>query len=809
MFYLNRTGQPEGPFSEQQLVEMIRNGQLREGWIAAQGQNEWSPLASVPALAQALAGPAASGGYAAPTAGGYSPPTAPGTTEASAPMHAYGTSPMAPQQGHPAHAAPQGYGAPGGPGYPGAPQYGGYGAPPGQAPAPGSQKKAGSKLPLIVGGGVALLVLVVGGAWAAYAFLFKADGPRVAAILPQSTEAYVEVPNVRAAALAIGKARHLKEDPSKDDAWAKDQAAVVARSFGIDETTAIALALAQRSFGAGVSGFQSQPKGAFVLQFDATSPVEKLLASPRFKQEGALGSKGKRYSLGPKAASAPAGEGWTRALEEMLDRAQTDTQLNLGWWESGGVLALGSPEFLMAIAAVQDGQQPPLAKVDRFTRAMAKNPGDAVLLGWLDGVTVKNELAKQSEVQLALADEGAVLSVSGDEAGVLTRVAGTLVGADIAATPLFFEPGKLDYPDSLPAETVAYLAMSTKTSLDGAGLEREFMALVKRKDAGAEADLRAATQQFQQMTGVSFADALGSIGDEIVIAGLAPSDMKVQGFDPEQLKGAGAVMALRLKNPVVAEKIVTQLRDQVLAKEMGNQLTVKGKGMVVQTPLGPDVVVETAFVDGQLVIAGGAKPMVDKALAALAGSGTRLGADEGHSGVRATLPKEASQLLWIDTGRLIDRMLAGNPALSAMSKQAGVSLDQIQLTGPNRLTTSAALTLRAQSQTWEFALDSTNFAHALGLVGGLGASAFMSGASTALAASASGLPTTPISAPGLAPGAGGASCDKAIQCCKVLMSKSGQPGSNCDALAMAPAASCGQAYEGYARAAKALGSSCD
>lgn len=815
MFYLNRSGQPEGPFSEQQLVEMIRNGQLREGWIAAQGQNQWAPLTSVPAFAQALAGPA-SAGYSPPTAGGYAPLTAPGPTQGAAPVPAYGAAPMPPQHGQPGNAAPQGYGAPG---YQAAPQPGAYGAPPataqaagaGFAPAPGNgpAKQAGSKLPLLIGGGVALLALLIGGAWAAYAFLFKADGPRVAAILPQSTEAYLEVPNVRAAALAIGKARHLKADPSKDDAWAKDQAAVVARSFGIDETTAVALAFAQRSLGVGVSGFQSQPRGAFVLQFDATSPVEKLLASPRFKQEGALGSKGKRYSLAPKTASAPTGDGWTRALEQTLDQAQTDTRSSLGWWESDGILALGSPEFLAAIAQVQDGQQPALAKVDRFKQAMKKNPGDAVVLGWLDGVTVKNELAKQSEVQLALADEGVVLSISGDEAGVLTHVAGTLVGADIAATPLFFEPGKLTYPDSLPAETVAYLAMSTKTALDGAGLERELMALVKRKDAGAEAELRAGTQRFQQMTGVSFAEALGSIGEEIAVAALAPSDMKVQGFDPDQLKGAGAVLALRLKNPAVAEKLVAQVRDQVLAKEMGDQVTVKGKGMVVRTPLGPDVVVETAFVDGQLVVAGGAKAMVDKALAALAGSGARLAADEAHSAVRETLPKEASQLLWVDTGRLLDRVLAGNPLLAGMSKQAGLSIDQIQLTGPDRLTTSAALTLRAKEQAWEFELDSTNFVHALGLAGGLGASAFMSGAGTALAAAGGGLPPTPLPLPGAAPAAGaGGVCGKAIQCCKVLMSKNGQPSSTCDALAMAPAA-CAQAYDGYARAAKALGSSCD
>lgn len=818
MFYLNRTGQPEGPFSEQQLVEMIRSGQLREGWVAAQGQNQWAPLASVPGLAQALAGPS--------TVAGYGPPPA-APTQASGPAQ-WGTVPTAPVQASPGYTepgAPQGYAA--APAYGGAPQYGAaYGAPQSigqaapagyaQAQAPVSaQKKAGSKLPLLVGGGALVLVLLVGGAWAAYSYLFKASGPRIAALLPQTTEAYLEVPNVRAAALAFGKARYLKQDPSKDDAWAKDQAAVVARSFSIDPSTAVALALAQRSFGAGVGGFQGQPKGAFLLQFDATSPVEKLLASPRFKQEGALGSKGKRYSLSPKPASAPTGEGWTRALEGILDKAQTDTQLNLGWWESAGVLALGSPEFLATIAQVQDGAQPPLAEVDRFKRAMKQNPDGAVLLGWVDGLAVKNQLAKQAELQLGLTDEGAVFSMSGHEAGVLTRVAGTLTGADIAATPLFFQPGPIAYPETLPAETVAYLAMSTKTSLDGPGLERELMAFLKRKAPSAEADLRAGTEQFQKMTGVSFAEALGCIGDEVVVAGLAPSDMKVQGFDPNQLTSAGAVLALRLKNPAVAEKIVAQLRDQVLAKEMGNQLTPKGKGMVVQTPLGAGVVVETTFVDGQLVVAGGAKAMVDKALAALSGSGTRLGADEGHSGVRETLPKEASQFLWVDTGRLADRVLAGNPALGAVSKQAGVSVDQIQLTGPNRITTSAAITLRPEAQSWNFALDSTNFVHAFGVVGAVGAASFMSSgggalAGAALAAPGGAVPTAPTLAPGLVP-TGGASpeCSKAIACCKVLMSKSGQPSGNCDALAMAPAASCTQAYSGYVQAAKALGSSCE
>ena len=155
--------------------------------------------------------------------------------------------------------------------------------------------------------------------------------------------------------------------------------------------------------------------------------------------------------------------------------------------------------------------------------------------------------------------------------------------------------------------------------------------------------------------------------------------------------------------------------------------------------------------------------------------------------------------------------------MGAMSKQAGVSIDQIQLTGPNRITTSAALTLRPEAKNWNIALDSTNFVHAFGVIGAVGAASFMGGGAAALAGAALAAPggalppgAVPGLPPGLAPAGGGSpECTKAIACCKVLVSKSGQPSASCDALALAPAATCTQAHAGYAQGAKALGLSCD
>lgn len=798
MYYLNRTGQPEGPFSEQQLVEMIRSGQLREGWVARPGQNQWAPLSSVPAIAVALQGGAL---------GGMAP-------------QAYGAPGYGPQAaGASGHTDPGGVPQYGSPQY-GGPQYGSpqYGSPPGAAPAVAyataarveAKPASGSKLPLFLGLGAVALVLFLGvGGYAAYAFFFKASGPRIAALLPGDTEAYLEAPNVRALALAAGRARYLKSDPSRDDAWLKDQAAVMARSFGIDESSSVALALAQRSVGVAMKGIDAAPRGGLLLEFDASGPVETLLGSQRFKGDGELPGGGKRYSLSKKASSAPTGDGWTRAMEEVLDGAHTQSDVAIGWWPSAEVLAIGSLAMLEDIGKVREGQQAPLSKLERFNRALKQTPKDAVLLGWLDGVTVKRLASKQRDLEVSLTDEGAALSVSGGEAGVLTQLAGTLVGADITRTPLFIEPSRLTYPATLPAETVGYVALSTKTSLDGPGLERQLFDTVKRKDPRAEADLREGAEQFKATTGVALAEALGAIGDELVVGALAPASMKFQGVDPKQLSQGGAYAALRLKNQAVVERVVAQLRDKVLAREMGDEMTPKGSGMLVETPLGPDVVVEVRFLDKQLVVAGGSRAMVDKALAALGGQGERLQGDAAHAAVLETLPDVASQVVWVDTGRVTDRLLDGNPAVQAAAKQMGISLDQIELKGPNRVTSALAVTLQAEPQAWGVRFDSTNLAHGLGLVGGVGTAAFASGAGLALTGGAPNLVPTSGGPIAFGGSSGDPACARAVSCCKELMSKSGQPSANCDALSMAPASACAQALEGYQRAAKAVGARCD
>lgn len=85
-WYVNRTGNAEGPWDEPTIVGMIQRGEIQsQHQIVVEGQQNWQPLSTHPAFAQALAGGGAPAAPAAPQAppaqssqpggGGFSPPT--------------------------------------------------------------------------------------------------------------------------------------------------------------------------------------------------------------------------------------------------------------------------------------------------------------------------------------------------------------------------------------------------------------------------------------------------------------------------------------------------------------------------------------------------------------------------------------------------------------------------------------------------------------------------------------------------------------------------------------------------------------
>ncbi len=667
-------------------------------------------------------------------------------------------------------------------------------------------------MPLFLALGAVFVLLLGGVGYAAYAYFFKSTGPEIVKYVPTETSLYFEIPNVRAAGAKARQARYMKETKKSDEDTVKDFAKVVADSFGITESEAIALALAERSLGISALGMPEKPEGALVLVFEAKSPVETWLKSKRFKAEGAIGKSGRRYALGPATSpTSPAATGkqdWTAQARTMLNAAQTDTNTAIGWWEDVEVLALGTPNMLTAIGSVVDKSTPPLADNERFKRAIADKRANDVMVGWVDGLLVKKALEGNTEgYDVGLGAEGLLIGLGADETGLLMHAVTTLVGRDITSLPQLFEPTELSYGARLPAETLAYTGLSLRTQKDGPTLERELLGYLRQKEPRIDAEYAEFNQECQQKAKVSVSQILGSLGDEMVIGALAPSTMTIGSLDPEKLTDAAAFAALKLKTPTILEQFVVAFRDQVLAQELGPALTPKGKGLVVKTPLGPNVVVELRFVGDELVIAGGGGPMVERLFSGLSGQGPTLGADDAHSAVLASLPKQTQQLLWLDTGRLADRFLAGNPSLRTMAEQSGVPLGDIELTGPKRVSSGLAFSMTKNQLGYQVTLDSTNLVHGFLFAAGASAAA-MTSAFADLGAAATPLPTAVV--PATVP-AGADVCAKVVRCCKTLMARTGQAAAqgNCDTFPSLPPASCAQALAGYEASVRALGGSCD
>jgi len=565
-------------------------------------------------------------------------------------------------------------------------------------------------------------------------------------------------------------------------------------------------------------GMPAKPEGALVLVFEASSPVETWLKSKRFKAEGAIGKSGRRFALSPATASAnaapqPGKQDLTTAAKTMLDAAETDANTAIGWWEGVEVLALGTPNMLTAIGNVVDGTTPPLSNNERFKVAIAEKRKNDVMVGWVDGLLVKKALEGNTEsFDVGLGPEGLLVGLGADDAGLLMHAVATLVGRDMTSLPQLFEPTELTYGPRLPAETLAYAGLSLRTQKDGPTLERELLGYLRQKQPNIDREYAEFNRECQEKAKVNVSQLLGSLGDELVIGALAPPSMAIGSLDPEKLSDAAAFAALKLKNPAVLEQFVVAFRDQVLARELGPALTPKGKGLLVKTPLGPNVVVELRFVGNELVIAGGGGPMVERVLAQLSGQGAALGADEAHTTALESLPKQTQQLIWIDTGRLVDRFLAGNPSLRTMAEQSGVPLGDIELTGPKRVSSALAFSMTRNQLGYRATVDSTNLVHGLLFAAGASAAA-MSAAFSGLAGSTSPLPTALPT--GVVPTTGGPAgadvCAKVVRCCKTLMARTGQVAAqaNCDTFPSLPPASCAQALAGYEASVRALGGSCD
>ena len=747
-FYLNRTGSAEGPLAEQQIVAMIQRGEVTQANICAVGQNQWQPIASHPAFAAALAQRGGGGAYgAAPQQQAYGAPPQQqqpqqgyGAPPQQQPQQAYGAAPTAPGYGPapaPGPTAP-GYGPPQGqPGaYGAAPAPGGYGATP-YAPAQGAQaapKKGKGGLIAIIG---ILAVLVIGGGAAAAYFMFLGGrGPEIAAALPRDTELYFEIPNIKRLALDVHGLKFVDEKNADEKKLIDDTTQAMSEAFDLSKEDARDLMFSVSSMGMGARKLDKESEGAFLVGFDDTDAVEKLLASKRFSTAGTFGEAGKKYQLDEKKVEGTPPKDPTKAA--LFAMELKGTRSVLVWFPKKKLVVAGSEALVADIGKVLEQDAASLKKNETFEKGSKDFASDARAVALFDpSIVLSNASASDKEIfdgffksagpitgSVSMKDAGAVFDVTARFSGNKYPKAG-------AGKPL-----KLDAAKRLPAETFAYMAFTPKPNMTGADVEKQLLenltALDKDNAVRTEQQLR----EMERAMGVTFTKLVDSIGEQSVIGFAAPDTFTV---DPtkgdKQMMDMAAFAVIKLGDETPLKTVLGKLKEQfgpMIEREA--VLKEEGGGYIItsKNPEQLPISVQAKFIDKQLVLGFGNTGLVDKGVKAIASGTGTLESNGAHKAALASLPAESHLMMWIDAGRIGDT-LQRSPLLKKQIDESGFDVSKLKFTGDQRITTAISVDAKSEGDVWTFRLHALN-APALATVGGAMAMISAAQVSAALAA---------------------------------------------------------------------------
>ena len=689
MYYLSRGGAPEGPFEEARLVYMIQSGELTQGGVCAVGQQTWSPLHAVPALAQALA------------------------ARASAPVYA--------PQGAPAQAP---YGAQAVPAQPP------YGAPipaaPPAAPAGAERAKKSNRGLLFAALGALFLVFLAAAAGATYLMFFSSGGARsIAKSVPRDSEFFIEVASVHRLASDLKNVQYLDTSLRGDKQLFDDAAGSLAQAFDISTAEALTLLASAETFGIAGRKLASEPEVLLALGMKNASPVEALLKSSRFSNVGTVGTTGKRYQLIQKQLAPSAGQ-------SPVLRGLAATQIGgvgpeaLVWFPKAKLLTIGSDLLLRDLAQVIEAGSPSIAENPSFQAAAKDFDAQARLTLFVDPALISTitDPKLRSLIDDYFKPSGPITgSMQVKPAGFLTRLTGRFQGAKLPSATAYDPPQALDLGARLPAETFGYVAFSTRSKLSGAEVEKLLLDQLSSAEPAVHAQVEQSLHQLETALGVSASQLIDGAGGQSVLGlSAAPNLPANLALGPEMAAQINLTWLLELKDATAYKKLAAQLKQKLLPSFREVAVTDDGAGGFSIVPRGVPFAVSlrVKFLDKYLFITAGGNSLADRAEAAFSRGENTLKDDAAHQASLSNLPGTQHFLLWLDTGRIADT-LSKSPLLNAQIAQSGVSLDKLKLTGPDRVVSALSVRSEVQDGVSTYQLDALNI-QALAPLGAAGSS---------------------------------------------------------------------------------------
>ena len=611
-----------------------------------------------------------------------------------------------------------GPGTPGGFG-PGSP--GGFGpAPgmptpsPGPMPAPAPTGGVGKKLAI---GAVGVLVLGVAVAAGAYFWLYGSSGPELAKYAPEDTLVYAEVPSLAKALVQFTDIDSI-DAKALDTKGRKDEMIeAFASSFDLKKDEADDVLTGISSVAMAVGKVEDRERGALLVGFRSKGAIEPLLKSERFEEDGKL-SGGKRFKIERfkgKMGDEPS------PFEFVFGGLRASEKEPCVWFESAKLLACGEENWVEHIGKTVEGDDKPLTKNEDFKKA--KWEGGSSALVFVSPQIVDKDVRKDFFEDVGPMTMAAQLGDAGFKAIGHFELRGKKIDPDTQLP----KAGKLELAERLQSDTIAYLAFSTKSDLDGKEAEKQLVKALSKSDENLGEQVEKGLDGMKELVGFNLATLLDAIGDEAIL-GVAASDKldakMIVKKDMKALDELGLVIAVKVKEVEAAEKVVKGLREA--AEQKGGMFADVSKtddGFLLKPKDSslPNVSVEVVK-EKYLVIAAGKKSRVEEISAAFAGEGDTLKGDKAHKQAIAAVGAEQHLLLWVDVGRIAHTFLEGEEG-KAMRKdldKQNFSLDAFVLEGDNRFTAAVGARFKLKDDLLVVDVDTLN-APTLAVFGGLGA----------------------------------------------------------------------------------------
>ncbi len=482
--------------------------------------------------------------------------------------------------------------------------------------------------------------------------------------MPTGVEVYAELPDV---AGLIGAVR------GKPGLGAMPLGFVVlATEAGVPPATADALLSAVRSAHLGGKRLGGDLTMALSVVLDDPKPVLEAIEHGTFEPTGELGDHGKRLTLrGEKESFA------------------------FVWFEGPRLLVTGDEPMLAAIAAVVEGRTKPVGEAERGAPVLASEAGRQ-LAGFvapaLLATATGGKVAFPTPISAAYA-----LWEGGYRGGWRATLAAT--GGKVDAAPP--TPRALAIARRLPAETAAYLALSTafpggsrgfREQLDAAGAA---WGVGPGEVAGIDAVLTTA--------GLAVGEIVGALGGEGVVG---VSIRRGLTSHAEIERGFAIVWLQEIAHAEPFERAIASAKQELARSKGKKKVAVRADAGGFTAELRDEKLpfARVRLGSGRLFVGVGQKDLVERALEAVEkGKGT-LGDDAAHARALGALPDTAAIRAWADLGRGVE--LAS--AAAGAKERAVLAAMRIETTGPKRLTSATSLRLLPDDGRVRVELDEVN-----------------------------------------------------------------------------------------------------